>query len=134
MHSQVARILLVMCGPIGSQEMYSLLRSTIHPSFPLFSCFDTLDTVHHRLIADPFSIPEDQPTMLAQLATSSRCAALSTLPRAQSLVAIRQASSSSSSGHKKGDEPVAVSTPTEDHSRSPMSQRPLPPDDGKVRK
>ena len=71
--------------------------------------------------------------MLAHLAASSRCAALSTLPRVNSLALVRQASSSHSGGNKKSDEPVAVSTPDNDPNNSPMSQRPLPPDDGKVR-
>jgi len=72
--------------------------------------------------------------MLAHLAASSRCATLSTLPRTNTLAIIRQAASSS--GSKKNEEPVAVSSPTgsvEDSNRSPMSQRSLPPDDGKVR-
>ncbi|CAF4416183.1 unnamed protein product, partial [Adineta steineri] len=67
--------------------------------------------------------------MLAHLATSSRCATLSTIPRANTLAVIRKASSSG--GHKKNEDPVAVSTPTDDPHRSPMSQRQLPPDDGK---
>jgi hypothetical protein len=70
--------------------------------------------------------------MLAHLAASGRSATLSTLPRVNTLAVIRKASSSS--GNKKTEEPVAVSTPIDDPSRSPMSQRPLPPDDGKVRK
>jgi hypothetical protein len=73
--------------------------------------------------------------MLAHLAASSRCATLSTLPRVNTIAVIRKASSSS--GHKKTEDPVAVSTPTGSHDdvdHSPMSQRPLPPDDGKVRK
>ncbi len=73
--------------------------------------------------------------MLAHLAASSRCATLSTLSRTNTLAAIRKASSSS--GNKKHEEPVAVTTPTGSHDdphNSPMSQRPLPPDDGKVRK
>lgn len=70
--------------------------------------------------------------MLAHLAGSGRCATLSTLPRVNTLAIIRQATSSSG-GHKKSEEPVAVSTP-DGTDRSPMSQRPLPPDDGKVRK
>lgn len=69
--------------------------------------------------------------MLAHLAAGGRCATLSTLPRATTLATIRTASSSS--GNKKHEEPAAVSTPTGSAS-SPMSQRPLPPDDGKVRK
>jgi len=72
--------------------------------------------------------------MLAHLAASSRCATLSTLPRTNTLAIIRQAASSS--GNKKNEEHVAVSSPTgsvEDSHRSPMSQRSLPPDDGKVR-
>lgn len=74
--------------------------------------------------------------MLAHLAGSGRCATLSTLPRINTLAIIRKATSSSG-GHKKSEEPVAVSTPTsldDGTDRSPMSQRPLPPDDGKVRK
>ncbi len=73
--------------------------------------------------------------MLVHLAASSRCATLSTLPRVNTLAIIRQASSSS--GNKKHEEPVAVTTPTDSHDdpqNSPMSQRQLPPDDGKVRK
>ncbi len=73
--------------------------------------------------------------MLAHLAASGRCATLSTLPRVNTLAVIRKASSSS--GNKKSEEPVAVSTPTSSHddpNSSPMSQRQLPPDDGKVRK
>ncbi len=73
--------------------------------------------------------------MLAHLATGGRCATLSALPRANTLAVIRNASSSS--GHKKHEEPVAVSTPPGSHDdphSSPMSQRQLPPDDGKVRK
>lgn len=74
--------------------------------------------------------------MLAHLAASGRCVTLSTLPRANTLAVIRQASSSS--GNKKSEEPVAVSTPSNSHNdepeQSPMSQRQLPPDDGKVRK
>ncbi len=72
--------------------------------------------------------------MLVHLAASGRCATLNTLPRANTLAVIRKASSSSGS---KKDEPVAVSTPTgstNDPNVSPMSQRQLPPDDGKVRK
>ncbi|CAF1021124.1 unnamed protein product [Rotaria sordida] len=68
------------------------------------------------------------------LALSGRCLSLSTLPRANALAIIRQASSSQS--NKDQQEPVAVSTSSgsvEDSSRSPMSQRSLPPDDGKVR-
>lgn len=74
--------------------------------------------------------------MLAHLAGSGRCATLSTLPRVNTLAIIRKATSSSG-GHKKGEESAAVSTPGGEHGdteRSPMSQRPLPPDDGKVRK
>ncbi len=72
--------------------------------------------------------------MLAHLAASGRCVTLNTLPRVNTLAVIRQASSSSS-GNKKHEEPVAVSTPThDDPNNSPMSQRQLPPDDGKVRK
>jgi len=73
--------------------------------------------------------------MLVHLAASSRCATLSTLSRVNTLAVIRTASSSS--GNKKNEEPVAVSTPPGSHddpNSSPMSQRPLPPDDGKVRK
>ncbi|UJR10442.1 hypothetical protein I4U23_014646 [Adineta vaga] len=68
------------------------------------------------------------------LAASGRCVSLSALPRANALTFIRQASSHS---NKNKDESVAVSTPSsgshDDSGRSPMSQRPLPPDDGKVR-
>ena len=74
--------------------------------------------------------------MLAHLAGSGRCATLSTIPRVNALAVIRKATSSSG-GHKKNEEQVAVSTPGGSHDdteRSPMSQRPLPPDDGKVRK
>ena len=60
------------------------------------------------------------------LTAGSRCVSLSVLPRLQTLTFLRQASSS-----KSKDEPVAVSI--EDSTSSPMSQRPLPPDDGKVR-
>ncbi len=72
--------------------------------------------------------------MLAHLAAGSRCATLSTLSRTNTLASIRKASSSG--GHKKTEDPVAVSTPGshDDPQNSPMSQRPLPPDDGKVRK
>ncbi|CAF4355249.1 unnamed protein product [Rotaria magnacalcarata] len=66
------------------------------------------------------------------LSASSRCLSLSSIPRANALAIIRQASSHSS----KSKETVGVSTPTgsvEDPSQSPMSQRALPPDDGKVR-
>lgn len=73
--------------------------------------------------------------MLAHLAASGRRATLSALPRANTLAVIRKASSSS--GNKKTEDPVAVSTPAgshDDSENSPMSQRPLPPDDGKVRK
>ena len=69
------------------------------------------------------------------LAAGGRCVSLSALPRANALAVIRQASSSGSSRSNK-EEPVAVSSPTgavADSARSPMSQRPLPPDDGKVR-
>ena len=69
------------------------------------------------------------------LAAGGRCVSLSALPRTHALAVIRQASSSGSS-HSKKEEPVAVSSPTgavADSARSPMSQRPLPPDDGKVR-
>ncbi|CAF3412510.1 unnamed protein product [Rotaria socialis] len=70
--------------------------------------------------------------MLAHLAVGGRCATLSALPRANTLAIIRKASSSG--GSKKHEEPVAVSTPTgSDPNSSPMSQRALPPDDGKVR-
>ncbi|CAF0942271.1 unnamed protein product [Rotaria sordida] len=72
--------------------------------------------------------------MLAHIATSGRCATLSTLPRVNTLAVIRKASASS--GNRKTEEPVAVSTPgssSDDPNNSPMSQRPLPPDDGKVR-
>lgn len=68
--------------------------------------------------------------MLAHLANNGRCATLSMLPRANTLAVIRTASSSS--GHKKDEGPVAVSG--SDPNSSPMTQRPLPPDDGKVRK
>lgn len=61
--------------------------------------------------------------MLAHLATSSRLVTANTVPRTTALAVVRQASSG---GHKKADDSVAES--------SPMSQRPLPPDDGKVRK
>lgn len=65
------------------------------------------------------------------LTASARCLSLSALPRVNALGCIRQASHSS---NKNKDEPVAVSTPSHDDSGpSPMSQRPLPPDDGKVR-
>jgi hypothetical protein len=63
------------------------------------------------------------------LTAACRCASLSAIPRANALAIIRQASSSHSKQNK--DEPAAVSV--EDPSRSPMSERPLPPDDGKVR-
>ena len=72
--------------------------------------------------------------MLAHVAASGRLATISARP--SSLALIRQASSSSSSGNKKNEEPVAVSAPTASHGSSessPMSQRPLPADDGKVR-
>ncbi|CAF0826888.1 unnamed protein product [Rotaria sp. Silwood1] len=69
------------------------------------------------------------------LTASGRCLSLSALPRANALAIIRQASSSQS--NKDKTEPVVVvSSPSgsvEDSSRSPMSQRSLPPDDGKVR-
>ncbi len=58
------------------------------------------------------------------LAVSGRC-----LSRGNVLTIIRQASSSHSNKNK--DEPVAISH--EDSGPSPMSQRSLPPDDGKVR-
>jgi len=67
------------------------------------------------------------------LAAGGRYVSLSTLPRVNALAIIRQASSKSNKNH---DEPVAVSSPpalNDDSGRSPMSQRPLPPDDGKVR-
>ena len=64
------------------------------------------------------------------LAAGSRCVSFSVLPRAHALAIIRQAASSSHSNKNK-DEPAAVSV--EDSGPSPMSQRPLPPDDGKVR-
>jgi len=64
------------------------------------------------------------------LAAGSRCASLSTLPRVNALAIIRQASSSNSNQHK--NESAAVSV--DESGASPMSQRPLPPDDGKVRK
>jgi len=64
------------------------------------------------------------------LAAGSRCVFLNVLPRAHALAIIRQSSSSSQSNKNK-DEPVAVSV--DDSGSSPMSQRPLPPDDGKVR-
>jgi hypothetical protein len=65
------------------------------------------------------------------LAAGSRCVFLNVLPRAHALAIIRQSSSSSSQSNKNKDEPVAVSV--DDSGSSPMSQRPLPPDDGKVR-
>lgn len=71
--------------------------------------------------------------MLAHVAASGRLATISARP--SSLALIRQASSSSG-GNKKNEEPVAVSAPTASHGsseNSPMSQRPLPADDGKVR-
>jgi hypothetical protein len=74
--------------------------------------------------------------MLAHLAAGGRCATLSTLPRANTLAIIRKATSSSSSGNKKHEDPVAVTTPSgsmDDPNNSPMTQRSLPPDDGKVR-
>ena len=71
--------------------------------------------------------------MLAHLATSGRFATGRTVPRTTALAVIRQASSG---GHNKKEESAAVSSPA-GHSggsdSSPMSQRPLPPDDGKVR-
>ena len=60
------------------------------------------------------------------LAAGSRCLSLNAFPRLHTSIILRQASS------KSKDEPVAVSV--DDSTRSPMSQRPLPPDDGKVRK
>jgi hypothetical protein len=74
---------------------------------------------------------------LIMLAAGGRCLSLGGLPRANALTAIRQAASSSGSSHPNkghGDQ-VAVSTPSAsgDAEASPMSQRPLPPDDGKVR-
>lgn len=60
------------------------------------------------------------------LTVGSRCVSLNALPRLHALTLFRQASSS-----KSKDEPVAVSI--DDSKASPMSQRPLPPDDGKVR-
>jgi hypothetical protein len=67
------------------------------------------------------------------LTAGSRCLSLSALPRANVLTVVRQAASSSGSSHsnKNKDESVAVSV--EDSGPSPMSQRSLPPDDGKVR-
>jgi len=59
------------------------------------------------------------------LAAGCRCVSLSVLPRANALAIIRQSSSQSK------DEPAAVSVG--DSTSSPMSQRQLPPDDGKVR-
>jgi hypothetical protein len=59
------------------------------------------------------------------LAVSGRC-----VSRANVLTIIRQASSNS---NKNKDEPVAVSHADADSGPSPMSQRSLPPDDGKVR-
>jgi hypothetical protein len=59
------------------------------------------------------------------LAAACRCVSLSALPRANALAIIRQSSS------KSKDEPAAVSVG--DSTSSPMSQRQLPPDDGKVR-
>jgi hypothetical protein len=64
------------------------------------------------------------------LAATCRCVSLNALPRVNALAIIRQASSSSQSNKNK-DEPAAISV--EDSNESPMSQRPLPPDDGKVR-
>jgi hypothetical protein len=72
--------------------------------------------------------------MLAHITAGGRLATVSTLPRATRLSLVRPASSSS--GKKNNDEPSAVSTPTgsvQDSESSPMSQRTLPPDDGKVR-
>ncbi len=67
------------------------------------------------------------------LTASSRCVSLSLLPRVNAVAIVRQTSSSASSptSNKNKDEPLPVSV--EDSTRSPMSQRPLPPDDGKVR-
>ena len=69
--------------------------------------------------------------MLAHIAAGGRFATVSTASRANTLNLIRSASSSSG-GNKKHDEPVAVSS-SSGSERSPMSQRQLPPDDGKVR-
>lgn len=62
------------------------------------------------------------------LAASCRCVSLSALSRANALAITRQSSSQS---NKDKDEPAAVSVG--DSTSSPMSQRQLPPDDGKVR-
>ena len=67
--------------------------------------------------------------MLAHLTTRTA------FPRTSTLAIIRK--TASSSGSKKTDESLTVSTPSgsnNDPNNSPMSQRPLPPDDGKVRK
>ena len=67
------------------------------------------------------------------LAASGRCLSLSALPRAHAFSVVRQASSHSD---KNKHESAAVSSPSsggQDKTSSPMSQRPLPPDDGKVR-
>lgn len=64
------------------------------------------------------------------LSARSRCWSVSSIPRANAWAWIRQASSHSSK------ESAAVSTPSgsvDGSKSSPMSQRPLPPDDGKVR-
>lgn len=69
------------------------------------------------------------------LIASCRCLSLSALPRANAVALIRQASSSHS--NKNTGESAAVSSPSgsvDDPNSSPMTQRPLPPDDGKVRK
>jgi hypothetical protein len=70
------------------------------------------------------------------LAVSGRCVSLGSLPRANAWLAFRHASSSSGAPptNNNKNETVAVSSSSGSADESPMSQRPLPADDGKVRK